>query len=345
MKSAQLGFGCLSLTLFLSGTPVPLLVNAQPIIPAADGTNTIVTPDGTRFDIHGGQLSGDGTNLFHSFGQFGISDGQIANFLSNPNIQNILGRVTGGNASIINGLIQVTGGNSNLFLMNPAGIVFGANASLNVPGSFTATTATGIGFDAGWFNAIANNDYATLIGTPSAFDFPSTQSGAIVNFGNLAVQPGQNLTLLGGTVISTGTLSAPEGQITVAAVPGENLVRISQANHLLSLEISPSSPHSLTPLTLPQLLTDGGTDATQLTVNSDGTVLLTGSGFRVENGDVVAQEVIADTATLSASHNLTLVESQLHTTGDLTLLAKDTVLIRDSVATPFTAQAGRNLHI
>uniref|UniRef100_A0ACD5GZT2 Filamentous hemagglutinin N-terminal domain-containing protein n=1 Tax=Desertifilum tharense IPPAS B-1220 TaxID=1781255 RepID=A0ACD5GZT2_9CYAN len=66
-----------------------------------------------------------GTNLFHSFEQFGLSEGQIANFLSSPQIQNILGRVIGGDASIINGLIQVSGGNSNLFLINPAGILFG----------------------------------------------------------------------------------------------------------------------------------------------------------------------------------------------------------------------------
>jgi len=118
----------------------------QPITPATDGTDTLVTPDGNRYDIHGGKLSGDGANLFHSFDKFGLDAGQIANFLSNPDIRNILGRVTGGDASLINGLIQVSGGNSNLFLMNPAGIVFGSNASLNVPASFTATTATGIGF-------------------------------------------------------------------------------------------------------------------------------------------------------------------------------------------------------
>ena len=98
---------------------------AQPLTPAADGTNTVVTPNGNRYDISGGSLSPEGANLFHSFTEFGLSEGQTANFLSNPNIQNILGRITGGNPSLINGLIQVTGGNSNLFLMNPAGIIFG----------------------------------------------------------------------------------------------------------------------------------------------------------------------------------------------------------------------------
>jgi len=107
--------------------------NAQPITPAPNGTNTVVSPNGNRYDISGGSLGGNRANLFHSFTQFGLSEGQTANFLTNPNIQNILGRITGGNPSLINGLIQVTGGNSNLFLMNPVGIIFGQNASLNVP--------------------------------------------------------------------------------------------------------------------------------------------------------------------------------------------------------------------
>ncbi|MFM6153498.1 MAG: filamentous hemagglutinin N-terminal domain-containing protein, partial [Sphaerospermopsis kisseleviana] len=92
--------------------------NAQ-ITPANDGTNTLVNTTGQQINITGGTQAEQ--NLYHSFQQFGLNQGQTANFLSNPNIINILGRVTGGDASVINGLIQVTGGNSNLFLMNPAG--------------------------------------------------------------------------------------------------------------------------------------------------------------------------------------------------------------------------------
>lgn len=263
-------------------------VQAQSIIPAIDGTGTVVTPTGNRLDIMGGQRSEDRANLFHSFNQFGLDQNQIANFVSDPSIQNILGRVTGGNPSVINGLIQVTGGNSNLFLMNPAGIIFGSNASLNVPASFTATTANGIGFGSNWFNAIGANNYTALVGTPSAFAFTMSQPGAIVNAGQLAVGSGQNLTLVGGTVVSTGQLSAREGQITVAAVPGERLVRISQSG-LLSLEVQPlansgSQPTSWTIpiLTLPQLLTGGNvSNATGLAVNPDGTVQLIGSSTQI----------------------------------------------------------------
>jgi hypothetical protein len=65
-------------------------------VPASDGTGTLVTPNSNpnQFDIQGGTQSG--ANLFHSFSQFGLDQGQIANFLSNPTIQNILTRVTGG---------------------------------------------------------------------------------------------------------------------------------------------------------------------------------------------------------------------------------------------------------
>jgi filamentous hemagglutinin family protein len=339
-------------TIWELGIFTPSQTATAQITPASDGTNTQITPNGNVLNINGGRQSGDGANLFHSFQQFGLTQGQTANFISNPNIRNILGRVVGGDASIINGLIQVTGGNSNLFLMNPAGIVFGANSSLNIPGSFTATTATGIGFGNNWFSAAGANDYAQLVGSPNTFAFTNAQPGEIVNFGNLAVGQGQNLSLLGGTILSTGQLSAPGGNITVAAVPGQNLVRISQSGNLLSLEIQPQSAAGSLPenwvlpvASLPQLLAGGGGSATGVTVNAQGQVELTGSGLQVENGDTVAKGISAGTATLFASRNLTLFESLLRTTGDFNLLADDTVRARDSVANPFVANAGGNLYI
>ena len=105
-----------------------------------NGAGTVVNPQGNQINISGGTQAG--ANLFHSFRDFNVNSSQVANFLSNPQIQNILARVNGGNPSMINGLLQITGGNSNLFLMNPAGIVFGQGASLNIPASFTATTAS-----------------------------------------------------------------------------------------------------------------------------------------------------------------------------------------------------------
>lgn len=268
---------------------------AQPVVPALDGTGTNVRHNGSVIDISGGSFSRDAANLFHSFQQFGLSADQVANFLANPNTQNILSRVVGGDASVINGLIQVTGGSPNLFFMNPAGIVFGPNARLNVPGDFLATTATRIGLgNDQWFSSFGRNDYSSLVGTPSFFMFDTSHPGSIINAGLLTLQDGKDLVLLGGNVVNTGQLNAPGGSVTVAAVPGTNRVRISQAGHLLSLEVEvPTGQHGqvlpITPADLPTLLTLGaaGLDL-GLTKNADNSVQLSDSGIVVPTGSGTA---------------------------------------------------------
>jgi filamentous hemagglutinin family protein len=256
------------------------------ILPAPDGTGTQIIPNGNRLDIGGGQLSGDRANLFHSFTRFGLTETQIANFLSNPEIRTIFARIAGGEPSIINGMLQVSGGNTNLFLMNPAGIVFGQTASLNVPAAFTATTANGIGFGDRWWSAVGSNNYTELNGLPNQIAFTMAQPGAIVNAGNLAVPSGQTLGLLGGTVVNTGQLSAPGGSVVVTAVPGSRVVHLSQPGSLLSFrfeapaaEASQPAPIAIPSTSLPQLLTGGGlTSATGVAINANGQVELVSSG-------------------------------------------------------------------
>lgn len=282
---------------------------AQPIVPEPNSTNTVIHQQGNQTNITGGQLSRNGGNLFHSFTHFNVESGTVANFIATPEIQNILTRVVGGDASRINGLLQVTGGASNLFLINPAGILFGAGARLDVPGSFTATTASGIGFGDRWMSAIGDNDYTILVGTPNAFAF-ATNPGSIVNAGELAVTQGEHITLLGGTVINTGSLVAPGGEITIAALEGENILRISQTGHLLSLEVSPgASPDglstNLTPLSLPELLTGGDNNyATGVNILADGRIQLTGSNTPITpNPGVVAVSGTIDTDSTIFNHS------------------------------------------
>ncbi|WP_199245240.1 CHAT domain-containing protein [[Phormidium] sp. ETS-05] len=341
--SAILGGLLLSLGLIdVAEAEAPQVV-AQ-VIPAADGTGTVVEVQGNRYEITGGKTSADGANLFHSLQEFGLTQGQIADFMSSPDIRNILGRVSGGNASIIDGLIQVSGGNANLFLMNPAGIVFGPNASLNVLGSFTATTATGIGFDSGWFEAFGNNDYWALVGNPNAFSFRVDQPGSIINHGNLEIING-NLSLIGGTVVNSGSLMAPAGDIMVKAVPGSHLVRISQPGHLLSLEVE-SSSSGFSPVSLPQLLTGSKVNhATTAKVTDSGEVILSGSGLSVRDGDVVVAglqqpRIEGKTVNLTAHNHLTLVSNDIRTDGDMQLKAPGVVTVRDGSFT-----AGGNLTI
>lgn len=293
--------------------------HAQSIVTEPNGTQTVVTADGKRFNISGGSLSGDGANLFHSFKKFGLSQGEIATFLSNPSIQNILGRVNGGDASVINGLIQVQGSNANLYLMNPAGIVFGPNATINVPADFRATTANGIGFEKGWFNAVGDNDYAALGGTPQSLLFNTDQPGSIVNAGHLAVAKGQNLSLIGGTVVNTGSLTAEGGQVTLAAVPGQRRIRINHPDLLLSLEVNqldPDATENARAVSLSELLTGGDVPvATGVEVDAAGRTWLLNTS--VETGDVaITGEVTGNQVQLAAKNRVTVVgdSEQLITT-------------------------------
>ncbi|BAZ08342.1 TPR repeat-containing protein [Calothrix sp. NIES-4071] len=285
------------------------------IIPAKNDTNTIVNPDSkdnSEINITGGASAGG--NLFHSFEKFGIDEGQTANFISNPLIQNILMRVKGGEASVINGTLQVTGGNSNLYFMNPAGIVFGSGASLNVPGAFIATTANGIGFGNQWFNATGVNDYTYLVGEPSQFGFTMSQPGAIAN--NAVLSSSGNIVLIGGTVLNTGAISSWGGQVVVATVPGERVVRISQPGQILSLEVEPLSTQPNLPnnwsipiVSLPQLLTGGNvTDASGVTITKDK-VVLTGSGIEVKEGDIATTSIYGQNVTLAAGNQITIEEA------------------------------------
>ncbi len=304
---------------FLGYFNVDLSINqvlAQPIIPEANSTNTLTHSVENRIDITGGKLSADGGNLFHSFTQFNVPPGQTANFVSNPSIQNILTRVIGGQPSVIEGLIQVTGGNSNLFILNPAGMIFGAGARLDVPASFTATTATGIGFNSGFFNALDDNNYNSLSGEPNSFLFSTSNPGNIINSGELTVPDGQTLSLVGGNVINTGTLNAPGGQITIAAIEGNNLVRISQEGYLLNLEIEAVDPgldneqSAITPLELPKLLTGKGDNNQASIVNilPDGNVELAAasSQFPSQGGVALVSGLLNTRNTSSNSSSSTL---------------------------------------
>ncbi len=158
-----------------------------------------------------------GVNLFHSFDQFNVSEG-LRVYLANPaGIENILSRVTGMNPSDIQGTLGVDGA-ANLFLLNPNGIIFGSNASLDVEGSFVGSTANAIAWgEDGYFSATEPETSRLLTINPGAlfFNQVASVSGNIINTGTLAV--GKDLTLSGLNLDLQGRLSAG-GNLTLSAM-------------------------------------------------------------------------------------------------------------------------------
>ena len=222
-----------------------------------DGTlgseSSIITPkliDGQPTDqIDGGAVRG--TNLFHSFEQFSVSAGRTAYFNNAIDIQNIISRVTGNSISNIDGILKANG-TANLFLINPNGIVFGPNASLNIGGSFVATTASSLNFADGIkFSATSPQSTALLtVSVPIGLQFGATaapirnQSQASPNKAinilkqgvGLEVQQGKTLALIGGDItLEGGNLTAKGGRVELGSVAPNSLVTLSSPNQSWAL--------------------------------------------------------------------------------------------------------------
>jgi filamentous hemagglutinin family protein len=202
----------------------------------SDGTvNTQVNQNGNAAEITGGETRGD--NLFHSFQDFSVGTSDAASFLNSNDIANIFSRVTGGNISNIDGLISANG-SANLFLINPAGIIFGENARLDVGGSFYGSTADSILFEDGEFSATdLNNPPVLTINAPIGLNFRD-QPADIVNRSivqnsaeeviGLEVASGNNLAFIGGDInFEAGEATASGGNIELGGLTEAGIVSIN----------------------------------------------------------------------------------------------------------------------
>ncbi|MDX2216710.1 MAG: filamentous hemagglutinin N-terminal domain-containing protein [Oculatellaceae cyanobacterium bins.114] len=179
---------------------------------------SIVPANCTRCEITGGTQRG--SNLFHSFQQFSVPTNGEAFFNNAFDVRNIFSRVTGNSVSNIDGVIAANG-SANVFLLNPNGIIFGANASLNVGGSFIATTGDRILFSDGFEFSADGTPTAPLltISTPIGLQM-GTNPGAIqVQNASLAGAAGRTLALLGGRLSLSGAdVRATQGRIELGSV-------------------------------------------------------------------------------------------------------------------------------
>ncbi|MEH2258195.1 two-partner secretion domain-containing protein [Nostoc sp.] len=364
-KCLQLG-----LTGFLGWLNISLFINktlAQPsnIVPdntlGAESSQVIGNFQGQPIEvITGGAIRQ--INLFHSFGEFNVSADRGAYFFTpNADIQNILARVTGNNPSeilgnlgtfqIING--NIAGSNANLFLINPNGIVFGKDASLNVQGSFVGTTASSVKFaDGREFSATTPQNAPLLTisiplglqfganpgkitvqgdgtGLRSTVDLIDTNSGLRVPSNQTLALVGDDINLEGATIKTAG------GRIELGSVSGEGLVSLNSTDKGFSLGYSGVQNFGNIQLTQKASVDASGTGAGDVQVTGKRITLSDGS--QIEASTLEANNggglVVNATESVELNNTLTYLAAQVYpgatgNGGNLTISTKD-LLVRD----------------
>ncbi|XGV98689.1 MAG: filamentous hemagglutinin N-terminal domain-containing protein [Leptolyngbya sp. BL-A-14] len=319
----------------LMGSILSALLCAPPL--AAQVIPDATLPAGERSQVTGNpnvQIDGGarrGGNLFHSFSQFSIPTGGSAYFNNAADVQNIFSRVTGGSSSNIDGLIR-TNGTANLFLLNPNGILFGPNASLNIGGSFVATTANAIGFPNGEvFSSDATQPLPSQLLTvnPNVFFFNQLTPQPIVNQSmvngkGLQVSARHNLMLVGGAVqLENGRLTSPGSYVELGGVGGVGTVSLATAGEDWQLDIPDALPRA------------------DVTLRNGGHIVVGSPALSRKIGGII---VIGDSGSIRIlGHNIDLLGSSLWVeipsssrlpgtrTGGIELNATGSITISDSV--------------
>jgi filamentous hemagglutinin family protein len=328
-------------------------VSAQTAPITSSGLNTQISApiqvDGqTQYNITGGTRPEGGANLFHSFGEFGVPNNNIANFRNDfPGLQtfNILGRVTGGSESHILGTIRTSEfGSANLFLMNPAGFLFGPNATVNVGGMVNFTSADYLKLEDGkQFNAIPNTTADALLSASpvAAFGFLGSNPGAIIVQGSEF--NGASISLVGGNItIESGTpsggtaqqakLSAANGTIQLASAtsPGAFDTTLQAISNVNGASFTTFGTVSLAP---------GST----INISGTNTVSIRGGQFVLSVNDVSLNTAtnVGTANSISLSPNSSIISSHRSIGAGADIqIATTTLLMKGAQATSQTTGNG-----
>ena len=235
------------------------------------GTGSIVQ-DGADMSI-----TQNSANLDIDWNSFSIGAENTVTFKQPSATSTALNRVTGTQTSAIHGKMTANG---RVFLLNPNGVMFGADAQVNV-GSLVASTL-------GLSKTETNN-------SGSHHEFEGDSAAAITNAGQIATNDGGTIALIAAKVTNTGSLTAPGG--TVALGAGRR-VRLDLGG-TVALEVDEAAVDAL--------ITQGGA------IRADGGLIYLGAKAA---GDL-AQTVINHSGTSQAQTLATGKDGRIFLMGDM----------------------------
>ena len=288
-----------------------------------------------------------GSNLFHSFSEFNVSEGRGAYFANPTGVENILGRVTGANPSQILGTLGVLG-NADLFLINPNGIIFGQNARLDVNGSFIGSTADSLLFPDGEFSARDTQAKPLLtVNVPIGLGLGDNPGDIVVNKNELLLVPiGETLALVGGNVSIDGSwLLAVDGNIELGGLTAQGEIDLNEDG---SLSFPDNVVRGDVSLANGTNLFVAGEEGGAININARNFSLTSGSfvaaGINVELGSPEAQagDIIIDSTEDVLLDGATVTNSNVGTgsAGNIEISARNITAINGGNVTSFNDGKG-----
>jgi filamentous hemagglutinin family protein len=255
-------------------------VQAEVILDGSLGRNENLMGPNFAISADLGRQVGD--NLFHSFQTFNLNQSETATFTGPDQVKNVINRVTGGTVSTIDGTLRSLMPQADFYFLNPAGIIIGEHAQLDVPGSVHLSTADVLRLeDGGQFAATHPQTSLLTVAPPSAFGFLSDSPAKITLAGSqLSVSDGKTLSVIGGDIdIQPNSL--------LKSVAGRlNLVSVASRGDVVP---------TLTGLDLDQVAQRGylmiDTAKLDVTGNGDGSIYIRAGQFVLDNSEVLGQTI------------------------------------------------------
>ncbi|CAH0232765.1 Heme/hemopexin-binding protein [Massilia sp. Bi118] len=167
---------------------------------------------------------------------FNIGAGEITRFIQQNSDSAVLNRILGQDPTKILGALQ---SNGKVFLINPNGILFGQGARVDVNGLVAST--------------LNLSDADFLAGKKNFQAGAGTTPGAVRNEGAIATPNGGKVFLVAPNIENTGIVTAPDGEVVLAAGRSVQLVDSSDPN----LQVVVSAPGDQA-LNLGTLIAQGG---------------------------------------------------------------------------------------
>ncbi len=146
-----------------------------------------------------------------NYSSFNIGANESVRFIQPDAMSRVLNRIQSATPTRIDGSLT---SNGRVYIVNPAGVIFGNGAAVNVGGIFAAA------------GNISNSDFVRGV------DRVTGMSGTVVNSGRITTSTGGSVTLAGGSVVNSGSIVAPQG--TVAFAAGDSVVMGNRGSNLFA---------------------------------------------------------------------------------------------------------------